>query len=203
MPRTLPGSAATVGAMTARIIAIPEPPPGGFTVADLDEMDDLGHHVELISGGLVVSARPVHWHTTVMLNLWRTLADQAPDEFRVSCEQGVEVDDGTRPEPDVLVIRSEAADPDASTFAGSDVALAVEIVSPGSERRDRRDKPPLYAEAGVAHFWRIEREGQAPVVHSYELDETTHGYVATGIHRGTLALTVPWPLTVDLARLYP
>ncbi len=186
-----------------RTIPIPEPPPGGFTIADLDEMDDLGHHVELISGGLVVNARPSTWHTTVMLNLWRTVADQAPPEYRVLCEQGVKVDDGTRPEPEVLALRADATDPDASTYTGRDVVLAVEIVSPGSERRDRRDKPPLYAEAGVVHFWRVERQADLPVVHTYELDETTRGYVATGIYRGTLTVPVPWPLTVDLTRLYP
>ncbi len=185
------------------MLRIPEPPPGGFTIADLDGMDDLGHDIELISGGLLVNARPSTWHTAVMLNLWRALADQAPDEYRIYCEQGVLVDDSTRPEPDVLAIRASAINPDATTYTGANVVLAVEIESPGSERRDRRDKPPLYAEAGVAHFWRVEREGEAPVVHTYELDETVHGYVATGIHRGTLTIQVPWPLTVDLTRLYP
>lgn len=186
-----------------RMLRIPEPPPGGFTVADLDDMDDLGHDIELISGGLAVNARPLHWHARVMLNLWRALEDQAPTEFVISCEEGVLVDDGTRPEPDILAIRASATGADTSRYTGDDVILAVEIESPGSERRDRRDKPPLYAEAGVAHFWRVEREGEAPVVHTYELDETVQGYVATGIHRGTLAIQVPWPLTVDLTRLYP
>ena len=190
-------------ASLSRTLAIPEPPPGGFTVADLDRMDDLGHHVELISGGLLVNARPNTWHTTVMLNLWRSLADQAPPRYVVLVEQGIRVDDGTRPEPDILALHAEAADPDASTYAGRDVVLAIEIVSPGSERRDRRDKPPLYAEAGVAHFWRIEREDGLAVAHTYELDETVRGYVATGIHRGTLTTAVPWPVTVELSRLYP
>jgi Uma2 family endonuclease len=185
------------------MIPIPEPPLGGFTIRDLDDLDDLGHHVELISGGLSVNARPSVWHTTIMLNLWRALADQPPPEYRFLCEQGVKVDDGTRPEPDILAIHTRALEPDKSTFTGRDVALAVEIVSPGSERRDRRDKPPLYAEAGVAHFWRVERESNKPVVHVYELDETTRQYVATGIHRDALKVQVPWPLAVDLTRLYP
>jgi Uma2 family endonuclease len=186
-----------------RMIPIPEPPSGGFTIADLDDLDDLGHHVELISGGIHVSARGSTWHKEIMLNLWRALADQAPAEYVVSVEQGVKVDDGTRPEPDVLAIRTNAIDPDANTYAGDDVVLAVEIVSPGSERRDRRDKPPLYAEAGIVHFWLIEREGDKPVAHTYELDESTHRYVATGIHRETMTILVPWPLTVDLTQLAP
>jgi Uma2 family endonuclease len=185
------------------MVTIPEPPPGGFTIDDLEVMDDLGHGVELISGSLIVHARPIVWHTAVMLNLWEALKAQAPDEYRVYVEQGVYVDDGTRPEPDVLAIRTSAISPNVSTFSGADVVLAIEVESPGSERRDRRDKPPLYAEAGVAHFWRVEREGEAPVVHTYELDKMVHGYVATGIHRDTLTIRVPWPITVDLTRLYP
>src|SRR5438445_10160697 len=34
-----------------------------------------------------------------------------------------------------------------------------------------------------SHFWRVEREGEAPVVHTYELDETVHGYVENGPSR--------------------
>src|SRR5256885_17232425 len=101
------------------MLRIPEPPPGGFTIADLDGMDDLGHDIELISGGLLVNARPSTWHTAVKLNLWRALADQAPDEYRIYCEQGVLVDDSTRPEPDVLAIRASAINPDATTYTGA------------------------------------------------------------------------------------
>jgi hypothetical protein len=36
------------------------------------------------------------------------------------------------------------------------VALALEIVSKGSERTDRWLKPVEYAEAGIVRFWRVE-----------------------------------------------
>jgi Uma2 family endonuclease len=190
--------------MTVAAIPTDAVPVGGLTIADIEEMDDIGHNVELIGGSLFVSARPGQWHTMHMLNLWRVLAEQAPPEFRVTAEQGVRVDDGTRPEPDVLVVRADAAtDPDASTYEGRDVVLAVEIVSPSSIRMDRKIKPGLYAEAGVRWYWRVEREGDTAVVHTFELDDATEQYVATGIHRGTLIVPVPWAITVDLARLYP
>lgn len=186
-----------------QMITLPEPPAGGFTVDDLRDLDYLGHHVELISGGLYVNARPSTWHMSVVLNLWRRLAEQSPAEYRVLAEQGVRVEDGTSPEPDVLAVRAEAVDPDAYTYLGRDVVLAVEVVSPGSERRDRHDKPALYAEAGVAHYWRVEREGVEPVVHVYELDPTTATYVATGIHRQLLDCAVPWQIAINLDGLYP
>ncbi len=43
-----------------RMIPIPEPPPGGFTIRDLDDLDDLGHH----RGTLSI---PVPWPLTVDL----------------------------------------------------------------------------------------------------------------------------------------
>jgi len=42
-----------------------------------------------------------------------------------------------------------------------------------------------------------------PVVHTYELDDTTRVYVATGVHRDRLSTTVPFRFEigpVDLAR---
>ncbi|SCG74694.1 Uma2 family endonuclease [Micromonospora humi] len=39
----------------------------------------------------------------------------------------------------------------------ADVALVVEIESPSSRRYDRLIKPTLYAEAGIPHYWRVER----------------------------------------------
>jgi Uma2 family endonuclease len=75
--------------------------------------------------------------------------------------------------------------------------LVVEVVSAESEDRDRRYKPALYADAGIRNLWRIEDEGGLPVVHTYELDDTTRGYVATGVHRDHLKTRVPF--AVDLA----
>ncbi len=58
-----------------------------------------------------------------------------------------------------------------------------------------------YAEAGIGHYWLVEREGDLPVVHVYELDVPTGGYVPVGIFRGELKRPVPFPVTVDLDAL--
>ena len=42
--------------------------------------------------------------------------------------------------------------------------MVVEIVSPGSVAADRAIKPRLYAEAGIAHYVRIERAGPTAIV---------------------------------------
>jgi Uma2 family endonuclease len=47
------------------------------------------------------------------------------------------------------------------------VALAIEIVSKGSERIDRWLKPVEYAEAGIPLFWRVEPDD---IVIQFRLD---------------------------------
>lgn len=72
------------------------------------------------------------------------------------------------------------------------------MVSHESEERDRKSKPPRYAEAGIQHFWRVEETEGRPVVFVYELDPATTAYALTGIHHGRMAVPVPFPIEIDL-----
>ncbi|MFF0742267.1 Uma2 family endonuclease [Streptomyces sp. NPDC004111] len=48
-----------------------------------------------------------------------------------------------------------------------------------------------------------EDERGSPTVHTDELDTMTSSYVPTGIHRGRLKVSVPFPLYIDLDALVP
>ncbi len=62
----------------------------------------------------------------------------------------VTLDSRQRAEPDVMAINANAdTGPEQTTYQADDVVLAVEIVSPDSETRDRERKPQLYARAGI------------------------------------------------------
>ncbi|MFJ9541290.1 Uma2 family endonuclease [Streptomyces sp. NPDC101225] len=104
---------------------------------------------------------------------------------------------------DGALISTTAYDPDRTWYAPEDVSLVVEVVSEESADRDRSLKPFKYGQAKTAHFWRVEDEAGAPVVHTYELDSMTSSYVPTGIHRGRLKISVPFPLDIDLDVLVP
>lgn len=78
----------------------------------------------------------------------------------------------------------------------TDVLLAVEVLPESSQRDARRS--PRYAASGIANFWRVEEENGKPVVHTFERDETTGAYVATGIHRGNLHAAHPFEVTISL-----
>jgi Uma2 family endonuclease len=114
----------------------------------------------------------------------------------------IRLDARNRPEPDLLVTTAPY-DPDRTWYAPEDVVLVVEVVSPEPAHRDATVKLRKYAEAGIAHYWRIEDENGLPVVHTYELDGPTRSYAPTGIHRHELNCSAPFAISLDLDKMVP
>jgi Uncharacterized protein conserved in cyanobacteria len=178
------------------------PPPEGFTAEDLDNFPDLPAHTELIDGSLVFVSPQKDFHTTMLYLLESGTRRTVPPQYRVRREMSVILGPRQRPEPDLIVVRAEAvSSPEVSAYQAEDVLLAVEVVSPDSEIRDRERKPQLYAKAGIPHFWRVENTGGHPTVYVYELDPATSAYALTGIHHDKLRLTVPFDIEIDLTEI--
>ncbi|MFI7895198.1 Uma2 family endonuclease [Streptomyces sp. CACIS-1.16CA] len=180
----------------------PVPPQDGYTVDDLFTLPDLPPHTELIDGSLVFVSPQRDFHSTMIDLLMTGLRSTAPPEVRVRREMTVVLDRRNAPEPDVSVVRTEAITGlDVTRYQAADVLLAVEVVSPDSEARDREAKPHKYATAGIPHFWLVEMTGtdQHPVVRVYELDPVTKAYALTGIHHDRLKTGVPFPVDVDIS----
>ncbi|MFB6666577.1 Uma2 family endonuclease [Streptomyces parvus] len=187
---------------TAHSSRWPVPPQDGYTVDDLFTLPDLPPHTELIDGSLVFVSPQRDFHSTMIDLLMTGLRSTAPPEVRVRREMTVVLDRRNAPEPDVSVVRTEAITGlDVTRYQAADVLLAVEVVSPDSEARDREAKPHKYATAGIPHFWLVEMTGtdQHPVVRVYELDPVTKAYALTGIHHDRLKTGVPFPVDVDIS----
>ncbi|MYX32488.1 MULTISPECIES: Uma2 family endonuclease [unclassified Streptomyces] len=179
------------------------PPRGGFTSDDLDRIPDLPPHTELIDGSLVFVSPQKSFHSLAVYLLEQGLRATAPETLRVRREMSLVLNTRNRPEPDLVLVRAEAASDaaDETGYQAADAVLVVEVVSPDSEERDRKRKPQLYAEAGIPHFWRVEKggEGRLPVVYVFEREPATGAYVATGIHHDRLKVSVPFAVDIDLS----
>jgi Uma2 family endonuclease len=79
------------------------------------------------------------------------------------------------------------------------VALVVEVVSPGTRRRDRLEKPAEYAAAGIPHYWRIE---QHPV-HVFAYDLGQKGYDLVADSADELVLTAPFEIRLAISDITP
>lgn len=181
----------------------PVPPQDGYTVDDLFTLPDLPPHTELIDGGLVFVSPQRRFHSNMIDLLVTGLRHDLPDELRVSREMTVVLDKRNGPEPDIVVVRANAITGDDQTsYEAQDVLLAVEVVPPDSESRDRTTKPVKYAAAGIPNFWRVEHNsGSGPVVHVYELDPMTNAYVHMGVHRDQLKVSKPYDIAIDLTAI--
>ena len=79
------------------------------------------------------------------------------------------------------------------------VVLAVEIVSAGTMRRDRLEKPAEYAAAGVRHYWRIEQDP----VHVFAYDLVDGAYRLVADSNVELVLTEPFTITLPIRDIAP
>ncbi|MGR6970930.1 Uma2 family endonuclease [Streptomyces cynarae] len=182
----------------------PVPPPDGYTVDDLFTLPDLPPHTELIDGSLVFVSAQRDFHSVVIDLLVNELRRTAPPELRVRREMTVVIDRRNGPEPDVSIVRAEAVNSrDQTYYRVADVLLAIEVVSPDSEARDRDTKPHKYAAAGIPHFWLVDMAGQDyhPVVQVYERGEATGTYALTGIYHDHVKVSVPYDIDVDLTAI--
>jgi Uma2 family endonuclease len=179
----------------------PRPPQDGYTVDDLFTLPELPSRTELIDGSLVFPSPQRMFHSVVVDLLVGGVRRDLPTEFKVTRNMTVVLDSRNGLAPDVGVVHASAiTGPDQMSFRAEDVLLAVEVVSPDSESRDRTTKPYKYAAAGIPNFWRVERGGigSEPVVHVYELDPLTKAYVHMGMQREQLKVGKPCAIEIDL-----
>ncbi|MFE4665123.1 Uma2 family endonuclease [Streptomyces sp. NPDC056734] len=184
----------------------PVPPENGYTVDDLFTLPDLPPHTQLIDGSLVFVSTQRIYQVLVIDMLVTGLGRTVPPELVPVRQMAVRLDDRNAPEQDIMVIRADAlTDLDQCQFAARDVLLAVSVVSPQSEGRDRVTKPMKYAAAGVPHYWRIERDGvtDQPIAHVYELDPLTRSYVHMGLQRDRVRVAEPFGIDIDLTITKP
>ncbi|MFF5174285.1 Uma2 family endonuclease [Micromonospora sp. NPDC000089] len=145
------------------------------TIEDVLALPDDAPRVELRDGVLVVVPSPTFGHQTIGNLLWTWLRQHAPAEFAPATAVGVAINNRNTFEPDVLLLKLPVV-ADHHYFEAEQVLLAVEVVSPGTRRRDRLEKPADYADAGIPHYWRIEQD---PLhVYAYDLVDGRYELVA-------------------------
>jgi Uma2 family endonuclease len=152
---------------------------------------------ELVDGVIHMMAPPSSWHQIVKDSLRAALRAGKPAALRagkpaelvIVGEVEVRVRDDLRRIPDCVLVHRAAYGRERSRYLPGEVALVVEVVSPGSESTDRILKPIEYAHAGIGHFWRVEIEPEI-VVRTYRLAEDRR-YLATGAFRAGQTVRAP------------
>ncbi len=168
-----------------------------WTVDDLELLPDDGLQYELLDGVLLVSPAPVPIHQRAIVKLLVLLQAACPDDLEVLVSPlDWQPDRRTSLQPDVLVLRPENIG--AKNVTGA-MPLAVEVLSPSTRRKDLVFKRSKYEDEAVGAYWIV--DPYEPSVQAYELRDGR--YVDAGTAKGadTLALRLPFPVSVTPADL--
>lgn len=107
--------------------------------------------------------------------------------------------EGAAREPDIFVVLNEHRDRFEENRLRGAADVVVEVISPDSVTRDRRDKLAEYAAAGVPEYWVVDpREGRA-VFELFTLDRDGYYVPARPDEEGRLASTVLPGVWIDPA----
>jgi Uma2 family endonuclease len=133
-----------------------------LTYADWLRLPDDGRLYEVIDGELFMNPPPGIRHQRVSRKLGARIDEHLEDQARGEmffAPTGVRLSDDDVVEPDLLVVLTAHADRITEQVIDGAPDLAVEILSPGTARRDLVAKRGLYARSGVPEYWIVDSEG--------------------------------------------
>ena len=172
---------------------------GPYVAEDLDRIPDLPPHTELIDGNLIFVSPQAFFHLLAINAISRALERTVPANLFVADRMTVRLGVKNRVEPDVLVVDQAALGSIRQTgFEAADTLLVVEVVSPESRTRDRKEKPGKYAAAGIPHFWIVDDVDDKTVAEVFKLNRELGSYELVGRFDGRFELEDPFPIELDL-----
>jgi Uma2 family endonuclease len=168
------------------------------TLEDVLKLPEDAPRVELRDGVMVVVPSATGRHQTIGNLLWMWFREHAPAKFVPFTAVGIAVGHQDTFEPDVVLLHHPVDDTN-HYYDARQVAIALEVVSPGTKRRDRLEKPAEYAAAGIPHFWRIEQEP----IHVFAYDLVNGNYELVGDSAEELVLKAPFDIRLPIRDITP
>jgi len=169
-------------------------------VAEMQQEDRPFPRFELIDGDLLVTPSPGSPHQFVVAELFFRLYGHLrghPEVRALMSPADIRLDPTTVVQPDIFVF-PRGTEPLTVWSAIRSLLLAVEVVSPGSKRRDRTIKRDFYMSRGVAEYWIVDVDAQTiecwlAADHAASYHTTTIEWRVPGI---------PEPLVIDIPELF-
>ena len=151
-PAAVPALSPPLAPSAAGLAQTPEP--RKFTVAEYYRMAEGGilgpeERVQLIEGEIIVMPPMGPGHAGKITRSNRHLGRLAADQFLVCIQVPLHLDDGSEPEPDVMLVRPRADCYETIHPTPADTFLVIEV-SDSTLEYDRRHKAHIYGRAGVA-----------------------------------------------------
>lgn len=181
------------------IFQIPPFPVRRFTVDEYHCMIQVGiltedDDVELLEGWIVPKTPHNPLHDAVIDQAQESLQAVLPAGWRVRVQSAITTPT-SEPELDLAIVRGPASRYRTHHPGPADIALVIEVAD-SSLTRDREEKGPLYAGAGLPHYWIINlTTGQ---IETYQQPAST-GYLQRQDHGPGETISLPLPEQAPIA----
>jgi Uma2 family endonuclease len=144
--------------------------PWRFSTQDYYRLAETGilredDRVELIDGEILEMTAIGSRHAGAVNRLVFLLYSAFGDSVVVSAQHPLDVEDGTEPEPDIMVLRPRTDFYTESHPTAADVLLLIEVAET-SLGYDRGEKADLYAAAGIVEYWLADLTRKRVLVHT-------------------------------------
>lgn len=159
-----------------------------------------GFRADVIEGTLIVSPVGTPEHADCAMELYRALLPVMDDQGWKGRAGNVDVCiDGPREpvEPDFVLAPHDCPRWGERELLSSGLIMAAEVVSHGSARRDRTEKPLLYATGGIPIYLLIDPIAKSPSV-------TVYSDIDDGVYRAVnqvalgAPIQLPKPIDIEL-----
>jgi Uma2 family endonuclease len=133
-----------------------------FTIEEYEKMVETGilardDRVELIDGEIVEMSPIGDPHAAFVTNLTHLLVSRIGERARVRVQGPVRVPPRSKPQPDLVVLRSRSYVREGATTG--DVLLVIEVADT-SLQYDSVVKLRLYARAGIPEYWIVDANAE-------------------------------------------
>lgn len=148
-----------------------------FTVREYDRMSESevlaeGERVELIRGEIIKMSPIGRRHAACVIRLSDVFTRKLGDRFLLSVQNPLALDNTSKPEPDVVLLKRKSDCYESGLPQPADVFLLIEV-GDSTVDSDRELKIPLYAEDGITEVWLIDINSAYREVHR---SPTANGY---------------------------
>lgn len=139
-----------------------------MTAAEFFELPETVQPIELLDGKVIVSPAPVPVHQRIILRLALLLNSLIPDGELFLSPIDLALDDSNVVQPDLVWLSVNGECRVLEKRLEGAPELVVEVFSPGSVSRDKRDKFQLYQRHGIAEYWMVDPSEDYLEVYSLE-----------------------------------
>ncbi|GAB1542576.1 Uma2 family endonuclease [Scytonema sp. NUACC21] len=185
--------------------------PKHFTIAEYHRLIELGFfseddRVELIRGQIIQMVAKGTAHEACNRRLLRELPKLLSDRATLQNQSPITLPADGEPEPDFAIVRNRGDDYLSAHPTPEEVFLVIEIAD-SSLAYDQEVKLPLYAEAGITHYWLFNLPENCLETYSepYQKPQGKFDYRVKRIVLQNETIVLPhFPdLSLDLAKVFP